>query len=280
MKNLLDVAILRHAEVEIGLGGEERYTKVDEMPFDFERRRMSVVVEREKGRHVLVSKGAVDEIFKVCSAVKLAAEVGPINEALKKHVVRVTNALNNEGLRVIAVAVREFVARTEPYTVSDERDMTLIGYLAFLDPPKETALEAVQALKTHAVKVVVLTGDNEVVTRKVCQDVGLEVKEYVLGPEIEALGDDDLGALAERASILARLNPMQKARVIQSLRSRGHTVGYLGDGINDAPALTAPTLASRSTPRSTSPRSQPISSCSRRACSCSSRAWSRVGKHF
>ena len=120
--------------------------------------------------------------------------MGPINEALKQHVVRVTSALNNEGLRVIAVAVREFVARAKPYTVSDERDMTLIGYLAFLDPPKATALEAVQALQTHGVRVVVLTGDNEVVTRKVCQDVGLEVKEYVLGHEIETLGDDDLAA--------------------------------------------------------------------------------------
>jgi Mg2+-importing ATPase len=237
LKNLLDLAILRHAEVERALTAGGRYRKVDEMPFDFERRRMSVVVERERGRHVLICKGAVDEIFKACSTVKVGGEVGPIDKTLKNHVVRVTNGLNQEGLRVIAVAVREFPSRGEPYTVADERDLTLIGYLAFLDPPKETAAGAVRALEAHGVRVVVLTGDNHVVTRKVCRDVGLEVEHDVLGHEAETLDDDELGELAERTNVFAKLNPLQKARVIRALRRRGHTVGYLGDGINDAPAL-------------------------------------------
>jgi Mg2+-importing ATPase len=237
LKNLLDVAILRHAEVEIALGGEGRCHKVDEMPFDFERRRMSVVLRREPGRDVLICKGAVEAIMQACARVRVGEEAVPMSEALASHVDRVTRALNDEGLRVIAVAVRWFSSHRGPYSVADEHDMTLIGYLAFLDPPKETAREAIRALREHGVRVLVLTGDNEVVTRKVCQDVGLEVEREVLGHEIEGIDDDQLGALGERATVFARCNPMQKARVIQALRRRGHTVGYLGDGINDAPAL-------------------------------------------
>ena len=237
LRNLLDRAVLHHAELHPEEDRLTHYQKVDEIPFDFMRRRMSVVVQTEQGKHLLICKGAVDEIFQVCANVKIGDEIGPINEQIRRHVQRVTGEMNEDGMRVIAVAYREMDADKEIYSLSDERELTLTGYIGFLDPPKESAAEAIKSLREHSVAVKVLTGDNDIVARKVCKDVGLAVEHVVLGAEIEVLSDDQLIADAERTTLFAKLNPMQKARVIRALKSAGHTIGYMGDGINDAPAL-------------------------------------------
>ena len=237
LKNLLDRAVLRHTELCIEEPILSRQQKVDEVPFDFSRRRMSVVVRQESGNHLIVCKGAVDEVMQVCSRVKIGNEVGPINEQIRRHVARVTCEMNQDGMRVIAVAYRETSADKLHYSVHDERDLILAGYIGFLDPPKETAADAIRLLQKHGITVKILTGDNELVARKVCRDVGLEIDQIVLGAQINQISDDDLAELTKRATIFANLNPLQKSRVVQSLKAHGHTVGFLGDGINDAEAL-------------------------------------------
>jgi len=237
LKNLLDRAVLHHAEMHPEEDRLTQYRKVDEVPFDFMRRRMSVVVETNEGKHLLVCKGAVDEIFRECSQVKIGSEIGSINEQIRTHVIRVTKEMNEDGMRVVAVAYKELPPEKTNYSVSDERELILAGYIGFLDPPKESAAEAIKALHRHGVAVKVLTGDNEVVTRKICKDVDLTIENAALGADIENLSEGELADLAERTTVFAKLNPIQKARVIRALKSRGHTVGYMGDGINDAPAL-------------------------------------------
>ena len=237
LKSLLDRAVLDHVELEPQLHVAERYAKVDEIPFDFLRRRMSVVVEQDHAQHLLICKGAVEETLSICTHAQEGGAVTPLTEALRERVVRLTTDLNQDGLRVIAVASKTLPASDRPYTIADERDLVLVGVLAFLDPPKETVPEALAALKDHGVQVKILTGDNDIVTRRVCQEVGLPVAHVALGSEIEALSDHELGTLAERTTVFAKLNPLQKARIIRALRERGHTVGFLGDGINDAAAL-------------------------------------------
>ena len=239
LKNLLDVAVLKHAEVNESLSVAEHFTKVDEIPFDFQRRRMSVVVEKDHATHVLICKGAVEEIFNVCSRVERHGETVAIEPGHLDDLQGVIKTLNEDGFRVIAVAHKEVPARAEPFGVADESDLVLTGYIAFLDPPKESAAEAIRVLGRHGVQVKVLTGDNEIVTRKICRDVGLEVGRVVLGAEVEALNDDELAGVAEQATVFAKLSPSQKAKIIRALHRRGHVVGFLGDGINDGPALKA-----------------------------------------
>ena len=239
LKNLLDVAILNHVEVHEALEVKQHYGKTDEIPFDFQRRRMSVVVERDHATHILICKGAVEEIFAVCSAVERDGVPVPIEADHLEDLQSVTRELNEDGFRVIAVAYKDVPTRAEPYAVADECDLVLLGYIAFLDPPKDTAAAALKALAQHGVQVKVLTGDNEVVTRKVCRDVGLDVQHLILGAELEALGDDALDARVDEMTVFAKLTPQQKARVIGSLHRLGHVVGFLGDGINDGPALKA-----------------------------------------
>jgi Mg2+-importing ATPase len=237
LKSLLDRAVLEHVEVEHALHVPQAYEKVDEIPFDFGRRRMSVVVRDGRGEHLLISKGAVEEMLGVCSRVAEAGGSAPLTEALRRHVRFMMEELNADGLRVIAVASRVMGAEDRPYTVADESDLVLAGFVAFLDPPKETAAAALAALADSGVRVKVLTGDSEVVARKVCKDVDLAVADVALGAEVERCSDEELQALAERTTLFARLSPMHKARVIWALQHNGHTVGFLGDGINDAPAL-------------------------------------------
>lgn len=240
LKNLMDVAVLQYAEVHARVHAEGLYEKVDELPFDFERRRMSVVVSRGD-ECLLICKGAVDEVFSACSH----GEAGGQRFALDaEHGVRIraaTAALNADGFRVIAIASRSLSSeeRARPLSVVDERDLVLQGYIAFLDPPKDSARPALAALAAHGVAVKVLTGDNDLVTRKVCREVGLDVQHVMLGPEVAALNDLQLRERVETVQVFARLTPGQKARVIAALRARGHVVGYLGDGINDGPALKA-----------------------------------------
>ena len=241
LKNLLDVAVLEYAQQLELVGKLQHYRKIDEIPFDFMRRRMSVVVRDGDNQNVLVCKGAIEEVLALCvSADDNAAAPGgvvPFSGDMRKEVRRVTRKLNQEGLRALAVAYKRLPAEDRTYTVEDEKDLVLAGYVAFLDPPKESARQAIAALREYGVGIKIITGDNEVVTRKICKEVGLAVESAMLGKDVEALPDAQLAEAAERATIFTKMSPLQKSRVIRALQSRGHTVGYLGDGINDAAAL-------------------------------------------
>src|SRR5450830_2119224 len=241
LKNLLDVAVLEYAEQNKVVEKLQHYRKIDEIPFDFLRRRMSVVVGNGDGRSLLVCKGAIEEILPLCrSANENAAAAGSIVEFTpekRREVRRITRKLNQEGLRALAVAYKWLAAEDRTYSVADEKDLVLAGYVAFLDPPKDSAREAIAALKDYGVAVKIITGDNEVVTRKICKEVGLAIENTMLGKDVEKLSDSQLEEAAELTTIFAKMSPMQKSRVIRALKSKGHTVGFLGDGINDAAAL-------------------------------------------
>ena len=237
LKNLIDIAVMARQQ-ELGTGDlTERYTKVDEIPFDFERRRMSVVVRDRAGKTQLVTKGAVEEMLKCCSFAEWGGSVLPLTDEVCSLVKSRSDAMNEQGMRVIAVAQKTNPAPAGEFSAADERDMVLIGFLAFLDPPKDTTKAAVQALTEYGVSVKILTGDNEKVTRAICSQVGLDAENMLLGSEIDALTDAQLGRLAAGVTVFAKLSPAQKARIVSVLRERGHSVGFMGDGINDAPAL-------------------------------------------
>ncbi|MGX5720434.1 magnesium-translocating P-type ATPase [Shinella zoogloeoides] len=238
VRNLMDQAVLRFA----GPAGEPllpHYRKVDELPFDFVRRRLSVVVEGERGEHLLVCKGAVEEMLAISAHVEEQSVLRDLDEAERKRLTALARAYNADGFRVLVVATRAIPgteARTR-YDIEDECGLVVQGFLTFLDPPKETAGPAIAALAEHGVAVKVLTGDNEVVTAKICREVGLEPGQPVIGRDMEALDDMALRQLVEERTIFAKLTPLQKSRVLKALQANGHTVGFLGDGINDAPAL-------------------------------------------
>jgi Mg2+-importing ATPase len=237
LKNLLDVAVLKHVELEAGLKVQARFQKIDEMPFDFERRRMSVVIGRDDGVHILICKGAVEEVFAACQHYAIDGETGALDKNHFASAMETTAKLNADGFRVVAVAFKEMPPTQATYSVADEADLTLLGYIAFLDPPKETCAAALATLKTSGVQVKILTGDNDIVARKICHEVGLLVDRIVLGSEIATLSPDELASLAETAAVFAKVSPAQKAAIIDALHRRGHVVGFLGDGINDGPAL-------------------------------------------
>lgn len=242
LKNLLDVAVLRHAEVERKLNLAAKYRKIDEIPFDFSRRRMSVVVsENEHGRehHELICKGALEEVLSACTRLRVGSKVHPLTDARRADIRRVTADLNRDGLRVIAVGVRELPPSQQVYGVADEADLVLVGYIAFLDPPKESTGPALAALRDSGIEVKVLTGDVELVTQKVCREVGFDIRKVYLGADIEAMDDDRLALAVRQANVFARLTPTHKERIVRMLRAQGSTVGFMGDGINDAPALRA-----------------------------------------
>ncbi len=239
LKNLLDVAVLEGVDEDHARNAATRWQKVDEIPFDFERRRMSVVVSEQPEVHQLICKGALQEILSVCTQVRYGDEIVPLSETLLARIRRVTDDLNRQGLRVVAVATKFLPARCEDYGRVDESDLILEGYIAFLDPPKETTAPALKALKASGIAVKILTGDSELVAAKVCREVGLDVGELVTGSEIENMPDEQLAALALRTTLFARLTPMHKERIVRLLRGEGHVVGFMGDGINDAPALRA-----------------------------------------
>ncbi|NBY53006.1 MAG: magnesium-translocating P-type ATPase [Betaproteobacteria bacterium] len=253
LRNLLDVAVLQHVEVHERLHDADTYTRVDEIPFDFERRRMSVVLERvpaakhaaddSERSHILICKGAVEEVIACCRVARVSGAEVPLDDARRQQIDSVVAQLNNDGFRVIAVAIREEPAAPHEYSVADETGLTLLGYVAFLDPPKESAGPAIAALRESGVTVKILTGDNERVTRKICRDVGLPVERIVLGPETDALDDPALAKLAGEVAVFAKMTPDQKSRVIRALQSLGHVVGYMGDGINDGPSLKAADLS-------------------------------------
>ena len=237
LKNLLDRAILDcsdfHQQAVI-----EKYKKLDEIPFDFTRRMMSVLVENPDGGSILLTKGAPEEIFHQCSQFELDGKLSPMEPTLIAGLKQEYESLSNDGFRVLAVAVKELKDK-KSCSKDDERDLVLKGYVAFLDPPKETAARALEALLKHGVAVKILTGDNQLISRKVCKDVGLATDPMLLGGDVEKMSDVELAAAAEKTTLFARMSPAHKQRVIEALRTNKHVVGFMGDGINDAPALRA-----------------------------------------
>ena len=239
LKNLLDVAVLKHVELEETLDVASRFHKIDEIPFDFERRRMSVLLAGDDNTHLLICKGAVEEMFSVCTQFESDGKSGALDASHHDSAKATTAALNADGFRVVAVAYKTIPAEQPGCSIIDESALSLLGYIAFLDPPKESAAPAIAALKARGVTVKILTGDNDIVSRKICRDVGLAVDRIVLGSEIDTLTPLQLADLAESVTVFAKVSPAQKAAIIHALQLKDHVVGFLGDGINDGPALKA-----------------------------------------
>ncbi|MDE2400508.1 MAG: magnesium-translocating P-type ATPase [Burkholderiales bacterium] len=239
LKNLLDVAVLEHQHLHHELEVSTAYSKVDEIPFDFQRRRMSVVVAERGQRHLLICKGALEEVVAICDHLRHGEVVEPMTPEVLARTHEVTAALNELGMRVVAVAVKELPPAQQTYGVADETGMTLMGYVAFLDPPKESTAAALKALAARGITVKVLTGDNDRVTEKICRDVGLNVQGVLLGGAIDAMSDAELKQALRSNTVFAKLTPLHKERLVRTLRADGHVVGFMGDGINDAPALHA-----------------------------------------
>lgn len=248
LKNLLDQAVLDHAEVHNMMKADELYLKVDEIPFDFERRRMSVILNTSSGKHLMICKGAVEEMLSLC---KYALDPGednslhiendnivPLDECMKQKIIRMSEKLNAEGLRVLLVAIREFDGNHPlNYSVADENHLTLTGFIGFLDPAKPSAEPSIKALHKLGVEVKVVTGDNDIVAKKICHDVGIPVTMIMLGDELDNRTDEELSKDMDLYSVFAKVSPLQKQRIVKILRSKGHTVGFMGDGINDAAAI-------------------------------------------
>lgn len=240
VKNLMDQAVIRFADETSSLMASARaYNKVDELPFDFIRRRLSVVVKGLNGEHLLVCKGAVEEMLAISTSIRDGNEIMQLDDTRRNALIELARDYNRDGFRVLVVATREIdpTQTMARYEIADERELVVQGLLTFLDPPKETARPAIAALADHGVAVKVLTGDNEVVTTKICREVGLEPGTPILGRDIEKMSDETLRVTVEQTTVFAKLTPLQKSRVLKALQANGHTVGFLGDGINDAPAL-------------------------------------------
>lgn len=241
-KNLMDVAIIQKTEEEEAddpqlVDLSEHYVKVDEIPFDFARRRLTTVVQNRDGKTQMVTKGAVEEMLSICSFAECDGKVRPMTKELKSRILATVDDLNEKGFRVLAIAQKSNPSPAGAFGVTDECDMVLMGYLAFLDPPKESTADAIKALKAHGVTTKILTGDNDKVTRTICKQVGLKVRNMLLGPDLENMSDQELAKAAETTDVFAKLTPDQKARVVSVFRENGHTVGFMGDGINDASAM-------------------------------------------
>ena len=237
LKNVLDRAVLHHEELH-GQLSLDQYAKVDEIPFDFVRRMMSVAVQGPDGQRQLLTKGAPEAVFSRCTSFESQGETFPMEPILVGNLIEQVNDLSEDGFRVLAVATRKLDSRPA-YSKADECDLVLTGYLAFLDPPKDTAGKAIKALRQHGVGVRVLTGDNDLVSRKVCREVGINAEKLLLGSQVEAMADPQLAEAVETTEVFARLSPAHKQRIVQALQRKGHVVGFMGDGINDAPALRA-----------------------------------------
>lgn len=237
LKNLMDVAILAHTDKEPYHTLTKNYNKVDEIPFDFNRRRMSVVIKDEEGKTQLITKGAVEEMLCISTHAEYNGEVQPLTDTIRSEILATVDRLNRDGMRVIAVAQKNNPSVENVFSVEDEAEMVLMGYLAFLDPPKETTKAAIKALIDYGVAVKVLTGDNDSVTRCICKQVGMKVENLLLGSDIDCMDDALLAKEVETTSVFAKLSPQQKVRIVKVLRENGHVIGFMGDGINDAAAM-------------------------------------------
>lgn len=244
LKNVLDRAVLAHTETNVHAKLPE-YAKIDEIPFDFQRRIMSVVVRAPEGADRIISKGAPESIFPRCVSAELDGALVPLDPRHIEELKQEHERLSADGFRVLAIASKDIAPRGQaageatPYSKADECDLILRGYVAFLDPPKESAAAAIKALRRHGVAIKVLTGDNDLVARKICKEVGLPTEFSVMGEEVEKMTAEQLAEAAEKATLFARVSPAHKQQIIKALQSRNHTVGFMGDGINDAPALHA-----------------------------------------
>ncbi|MGO4936945.1 magnesium-translocating P-type ATPase [Fundicoccus sp. Sow4_H7] len=236
LKNLMDHAVIEAAEKELDIASF-KFEKVDEIPFDFVRRRMSVVVEDPSGKTQMITKGAIEEMLSISSFVDYKGNVVELDEAMKEKILKNVEKLNGEGFRVVGVAQKNNPSVIDEFSIKDESEMVLIGYLAFLDPPKASTIEAIKALKEHQVNVKVLTGDNALVTQAVCKQVGINADYYISGDEIEQMSANQLKEAVESCNVFVKLSPRQKATLVETLKGNGHVVGFMGDGINDAPAM-------------------------------------------
>ncbi|MBE6279544.1 magnesium-translocating P-type ATPase [Bacteroides sp.] len=237
LKNLMDRAVLSHVK-ELGLESlSNSYKKVDEIPFDFTRRRMSVVVEDNNGKRQIITKGAVEEMLGICTYAEFGGEVRPLAKDIRVKAQKFVEEMNNQGMRVLALAHKSFLSKENNFSVEDEQEMVLIGYLAFLDPPKESAAQAIRQLHEHGVEVKVLSGDNDAVVKTISRQVGIDTSTAVTGSELEKMSEEDKMKAVAKGNIFSKLTPMQKVEIIQLLQIQKNTVGFLGDGINDAAAL-------------------------------------------
>ncbi|WP_338956898.1 magnesium-translocating P-type ATPase [Spiroplasma endosymbiont of Tiphia femorata] len=237
LKNNIDKTIVQHIKAHHNKIVEMPYRKIDEIPFDFIRRRMSIVVSKDKINNTLICKGAVEEILKICTKVEIGGKVITLTDKIKENVLKLSTELNNDGLRVIAIGYQDFASDKTVFKIEDESNLVLLGYIGFLDVPKPSAIKAITTLNQHGIDVKILTGDNEIVTKAICKKVGLEPGIPLLGSDIEDMDDQHLQALVNKTTIFAKMDPLQKSRIIDILKLNGHTVGFLGDGINDAVAL-------------------------------------------
>ncbi|WP_338962828.1 MULTISPECIES: magnesium-translocating P-type ATPase [unclassified Spiroplasma] len=237
LKNNIDKTIVQHIKAHHNKIVEMPYRKIDEIPFDFIRRRMSIVVSKDKINNTLICKGAVEEILKICTKVEIGGKVIALTDKIKENVLKLSTELNNDGLRVIAIGYQDFASDKTIFKIEDESNLVLLGYIGFLDVPKPSAIKAITTLNQHGIDVKILTGDNEIVTKAICKKVGLEPGIPLLGSDIEDMDDQHLQALVNKTTIFAKMDPLQKSRIIDILKLNGHTVGFLGDGINDAVAL-------------------------------------------
>lgn len=238
LKNLMDIAIINHANESDMIELWRDYKKVDEIPFDFSRRRMSVVVESKDGKTQLITKGAIEEMLEVSTHVEYYGEIKVITEEIRNEILERVSKYNSQGMRILGISQKNNPPRADELSAKDEKDMVLMGFLAFLDPPKESTASAINILNEYGVNVKILTGDNDKVTAAVCKQVGIKVNNLLLGSDIEEMDDELLREAVEETNVFAKLSPIQKTKVVSALRANGHTVGFMGDGINDAAAMT------------------------------------------
>lgn len=237
LKNLMDKAILSHVK-ELKLEHlKDAYTKVDEIPFDFIRRRMSIVIEDKQGKRQIITKGAVEEMLSICSHTEFNGEVQPLTDKLKVKAQKISEEMNRKGMRVLAVAQKSYIEKVGNFSVSDEKEMVLIGFLAFLDPPKPSAAEAIKQLHEYGVEVKILSGDNDIVVKAIGRQVGIDTSYSLTGPDIENMDETILKERVKTTTCFSKLTPLQKTQIISILQEQENTVGFLGDGINDAAAL-------------------------------------------
>lgn len=237
LKGNIDEAVIARAEKNNLDSLKDEYKKIDEIPFDFSRRRLSVVVEKN-GEKVLITKGAVEEILNICTTIDYNNEISPITKEIKENVKKIANSLNEDGLRVVAVCQKKNIDNIKSFDVKDESQMSLIGFIGFLDPPKESAKNAIEKLNKAGIRVIVLTGDNSAVTKCICKKVNINTKKIVTGSQIDKLADIGVLRLLKKSNVFVKLSPIQKARIVRLLKEAGNVVGYMGDGINDSPSLT------------------------------------------
>ena len=237
LKGSIDEAVINRALKNNLSSLLDRYKKIDEIPFDFSRRRLSVVVENESDRY-LITKGAVEEILNICTTIDYEHEIKPITREIKENIKKIAGKLNEDGLRVVAVCQKKVLEEDKEFSVQDETQMSLVGFVGFLDPPKESAKLAVEKLNNAGIRVIVLTGDNAAVTKCICKKVNINTQKIVTGNEIDKLADNGVVRLLKKSNVFVKLSPIQKARIVRILKESGNVVGYMGDGINDAPSLT------------------------------------------